>query len=86
MASQFISIIATIKLRYGAANSMMDAAGMPKAPITNVIFGTMTLARVHDVATADALLGTVLEFGQQASALRPQGAGSHSNSVIPCVA
>src|SRR6266851_995729 len=42
---------------------------MPKAPITNIIFGTMTLgyrgygARVHDAATADAMLGTVLEFG-----------------------
>jgi aflatoxin B1 aldehyde reductase len=39
---------------------------MPKAPITNIIFGTMTLgyrgygARVHDAATADAMLGTVL--------------------------
>jgi aflatoxin B1 aldehyde reductase len=42
---------------------------MPKAPITNIIFGTMTLgyrgygARVHDAATADAMLGAVLEFG-----------------------
>ena len=33
---------------------------MPKAPITNIIFGTMTLgyrgygARVHDAATADS--------------------------------
>jgi predicted aldo/keto reductase-like oxidoreductase len=42
---------------------------MPKAPITNIIFGTMTLgyrgygARVHDAATADAMLGTVSEFG-----------------------
>jgi aflatoxin B1 aldehyde reductase len=42
---------------------------MPKAPISNIIFGTMTLgyrgygARVHDAATADAMLGTVLEFG-----------------------
>ena len=42
---------------------------MPKAPITNIIFGTMTLgyrgygARVHDAATADAMLGTFLEFG-----------------------
>jgi aflatoxin B1 aldehyde reductase len=42
---------------------------MPKAPITNIIFGTMTLgyhgygARVDDAATADAMLGTVLEFG-----------------------
>src|SRR6476646_3055434 len=41
---------------------------MPKAPITNIIFGTMTLgyrgygARVHDAATADAMLGTVSEF------------------------
>ena len=41
---------------------------MPKAPITNIIFGTMTLgysgygARVHDAATADAMLGAVLEF------------------------
>ena len=38
---------------------------MPKAPITNIIFGTMTLgyrgygARVHDAATADTMLGTV---------------------------
>jgi aflatoxin B1 aldehyde reductase len=35
---------------------------MPKAPITNIIFGTMTLgyrgygARVHDTATADAMV------------------------------
>jgi len=35
---------------------------MPKAPITNITFGTMTLgyrgygARVHDAATADACL------------------------------
>src|SRR6202035_189025 len=42
---------------------------MPKAPITNITFGTMTLgyrgygARVHDAATADAMLGTFLEFG-----------------------
>src|SRR4030088_1658764 len=42
---------------------------MPKAPITNIIFGTMTLgyrgygARVHDAATADAMLGTFSEFG-----------------------
>src|ERR1700736_3211801 len=42
---------------------------MPKAPITNIIFGTMTLgyrgygARVHEVPTADAMLGAVLEFG-----------------------
>jgi aflatoxin B1 aldehyde reductase len=42
---------------------------MPKAPITNIIFGTMTLgyrgygARVHDAATAHVMLGTVLEFG-----------------------
>ena len=42
---------------------------MPKAPLTNIIFGTMTLgyrgygARVHDAATAHAMLGTVLEFG-----------------------
>src|ERR1700738_1280122 len=42
---------------------------MPKAPITHIIFSTMTLgyrrygARVHDAATADAMLGTVLEFG-----------------------
>ncbi len=42
---------------------------MSKAPITNIILGTMTLgyrgygARVHDAATADAMLGAVLEFG-----------------------
>ena len=42
---------------------------MPKAPITNIIFGTMTLgyrgygARVLDAATADAMLGTFSEFG-----------------------
>src|SRR6202795_1432301 len=42
---------------------------MPKAPITNITFGPMTLgyrgygARVHDAATADAMLGAVLEFG-----------------------
>jgi aflatoxin B1 aldehyde reductase len=42
---------------------------MPKAPITNIIFGTMTLgyrgygARIHDAATADAMLGAVSEFG-----------------------
>jgi aflatoxin B1 aldehyde reductase len=42
---------------------------MPEAPITNIIFGTMTLgyrgyaARVHDAMTADAMLGAVLEFG-----------------------
>src|ERR1700722_20001334 len=42
---------------------------MPKPPITNITFGTMTLgyrgygARVHDAATADAMLGAVLEFG-----------------------
>src|ERR1700726_4582338 len=42
---------------------------MPKAPITNITFGTMTLgyrgygARVHDAATAEAMLGAVLEFG-----------------------
>ena len=42
---------------------------MSKTPITNIIFGTMTLgyrgygARVHDAATADAMPGAVLEFG-----------------------
>jgi aflatoxin B1 aldehyde reductase len=42
---------------------------MPKAPIANIIFGTMTLgyrgygARVHDAATADSMLGAVLKFG-----------------------
>src|SRR4029077_14804305 len=42
---------------------------MPETPITNIIFGTMTLgyhgygARVHDAATADAMLGAFLEFG-----------------------
>src|SRR6202045_3225975 len=42
---------------------------MRKAPITNIIFGTMTLgysgygARIHDAATADSMLGAVLEFG-----------------------
>ena len=42
---------------------------MPKAPITNIIFGTMTLgyrgygARVHDAAIADAMLGTVSQYG-----------------------
>jgi len=42
---------------------------MPKSPITNITFGTMTLGyrgygtRVHDAATADAMLGAVLEFG-----------------------
>src|SRR5258708_30094608 len=42
---------------------------MPKAPITNIIFGTMTLgyrgygARVHDAATANAMLGSASEFG-----------------------
>ena len=42
---------------------------MPKAPIANIIFGTMTLgyhgygARVHDAATADAMLGTFKKFG-----------------------
>ena len=42
---------------------------MPKAPIANIIFGTMTLgyrgygARVHDAATADAMLGAVLKYG-----------------------
>jgi aflatoxin B1 aldehyde reductase len=42
---------------------------MPKASITNIIFGTMTLgyrgygARIHDAATADAMLGTFLQFG-----------------------
>jgi aflatoxin B1 aldehyde reductase len=42
---------------------------MPKAPITNIIFGTMTLgyrgygARVHDAPSADAMLGTFSEFG-----------------------
>jgi aflatoxin B1 aldehyde reductase len=42
---------------------------MPKAPITNIIFGTMTLgyrgygARVRDAATAAAMLGVFLEFG-----------------------
>ena len=42
---------------------------MPKAAIPNIIFGTMTLgyrgygARVHDAATADAMLIAVLEFG-----------------------
>jgi aflatoxin B1 aldehyde reductase len=47
--------------------STTKALGMP--PITNIIFGTMTLgyrgygARVHDAATADAMLGAVLEFG-----------------------
>ena len=41
----------------------------PKPPVTNIIFGTMTLgyrgygARVHDAATADAMLGTVSKFG-----------------------
>ena len=43
--------------------------GMPKTPITNIIFGTMTLgyhgygARVHDAATADAMLDTFKKFG-----------------------
>jgi aflatoxin B1 aldehyde reductase len=42
---------------------------MPKAPITNIIFATMTLgyrgygARVHDAPSADAMLGTFSEFG-----------------------
>src|ERR1700724_1922183 len=42
---------------------------MPKAPVPTIIFGTMTLgyrgygARVHDAATADAMLGIVSEFG-----------------------
>src|SRR4030081_1214091 len=42
---------------------------MPEASVTNIIFGTMTLgyrgygARVHDAATADAMLGTVSKFG-----------------------
>src|ERR1700737_3037229 len=42
---------------------------MPKAPVTNIIFGPMALgyrgygARVHDAAAADAMLGTVSEFG-----------------------
>src|SRR3981189_634561 len=42
---------------------------MLNAPITNIIFGTMTLgyrgygARVHDAATADAMLGTFSDFG-----------------------
>jgi aflatoxin B1 aldehyde reductase len=49
--------------------STTQAVEMPKAPITNITFGTMTLgyrgfgARVHDAATADAMLSTVLEFG-----------------------
>ena len=40
-----------------------------KPPITNIIFGTMTLgyhgygARVHDAATADAMLDTFKKFG-----------------------
>jgi len=40
-----------------------------QSPITNITFGTMTLgyrgygARIHDAATADAMLGAVLEFG-----------------------
>jgi hypothetical protein len=40
---------------------------MPKAPITNIVFGTMTLgyrgygARIHDAATADAMLGTLCQ-------------------------
>src|SRR5258708_36465898 len=62
--SQFISIIATVKVRYGATTiNDTKAVGMPKAPITNITFGTMTLgyrgygARVHDAATADAMLG-----------------------------
>ncbi|WP_426437631.1 aldo/keto reductase family protein [Bradyrhizobium genosp. P] len=44
---------------------------MPKAPITNFTFGTMTLgyrgygARVHDAAIAEAMLGAVLEFGHE---------------------
>src|ERR1700737_4567587 len=42
---------------------------MPKAPITNIIFGTLALgyrgygARVHDAPSADAMLGTFSEFG-----------------------
>jgi aflatoxin B1 aldehyde reductase len=42
---------------------------MPEAPITNIIFGTMTLgysgygARVHEAAIADAMLGTFSQFG-----------------------
>jgi aflatoxin B1 aldehyde reductase len=42
---------------------------MPKAPISNIIFGTMTLgyrgygARVLDPVTAGAMLGAGLEFG-----------------------
>ena len=42
---------------------------MTKVPISNIIFGTMTLgyrgygARVHDTATANAMLGAVLECG-----------------------
>ena len=49
--------------------STTQAVEMPKAPITNITFGTMTLgyrgygARVHDTATAGAMLSTVLEFG-----------------------
>ena len=58
MPSQFISIIETIKDLYSATTiNDTKAVGMPKAPITNITFGTMTLgyrgygARVHDAAT-----------------------------------
>ena len=68
--SRFIPIIVMIKTRYGPTTiNDTKPAGMPKAPITNITFGTMTLgyrgygARVHDAATADAMLGAVLEFG-----------------------
>jgi aflatoxin B1 aldehyde reductase len=53
------------------------------APITKIIFGTMTLgsrgygARVHDAATADAMLGAVLEFGHdQLDTCHGYGAGT----------
>jgi NAD(P)-dependent dehydrogenase (short-subunit alcohol dehydrogenase family) len=76
---------------------------MPRAPITNIIFGTMTLgyrgygARVHDAATADAMLGSVLEFGHdQLDTCADYGDGtceptltdmtaSHIDSITPAI-
>ena len=52
-----------------ARRSGIHQVALPKAPIANIIFGTMTLgyrgygARVHDAATAEAMLGTFLESG-----------------------
>lgn len=59
-----------------------------KSPVTNIIFGTMTLgyhgygARVHDLATAGAMLETYAGFGHdQLDTASPYGDGSNATML-----